>query len=98
PQGSSLFPYTTLFRSAAALKAEEEAEKQKQAAKVCKHIVYQNIGTDGEWTTFRFMVLTTDQRDAEGIPEAELLIESVREMETDQDRKSTRLNSSHDQN
>src|SRR2546421_6652983 len=76
PPRSTLFPYTTLFRSS----ADYASRRRKNDA--------------GEDKRRRALILVTDGEDRASVYKQEQLFESLKEEE---DRKSTRLNSSHDQ-
>src|SRR3712207_8873084 len=77
PPRSTLFPYTTLFRSAGPF-AEEQAERADDDRLAGAGLAGQHVEALGEWKRQR-------------LDDREVLDSELRQ----QDRKSTRLNSSH---
>src|SRR2546430_13427218 len=79
PPRSTLFPYTTLFRSRPWAQAEDKVERCKLRVK----------GLEGD---------IRQTRDKAKIPELQASLKAAKEELPDlEDRKSTRLNSSHSQ-
>src|SRR2546430_11573573 len=87
PPRSTLFPYTTLFRSGAATLSED------MTADPC--VIACRPGTDVRRATRAYFSLT--QLNYSTPNKAHRLAQPLREVDAMLDRKSTRLNSSHSQ-
>src|SRR2546429_4489184 len=88
PPRSTLFPYTTLFRSTRRIeKAQEAVEAQNFEAR--KHL----LEYDDVMNKQREAVYGLRRQLLEGVDQKELILEDY--VSGIQDRKSTRLNSSH---
>src|SRR3712207_9595974 len=91
PPRSTLFPYTTLFRSQRAVRGDDEEEKAQQAdevevVQVLRLVEQEDVGEAEEEERGGGSVAEA-QEDARG--------ERAQRVEVPVDRKSTRLNSSH---
>src|SRR3712207_8087916 len=84
PPRSTLFPYTTLFRSVEALPAYEEEAR----ARIDASTTVDELGEVERTTVGRSSLLSDLQRKLGSLPADE-------RKSAGQDRKSTRLNSSH---
>src|SRR2546422_7888903 len=83
PPRSTLFPYTTLFRSLAGYRQLDPAFEEAAAS----------LGA-GRWATFRRVTLPL-LRPALAAGASLAFVTALGDFETSLDRKSTRLNSSH---
>src|SRR5256885_13095965 len=84
PPRSTLFPYTTLFRSQHAGRDQRDADEQREHRRAEHGIVDDQAGADD-------VSEAREQPQRECAPRADL--EGVNDLR--EDRKSTRLNSSH---
>src|SRR5206468_12602487 len=91
PPRSTLFPYTTLFRSVSKKFGRESLDGPKANTTVDSHPpqVFIATPTPGEWTN-KDVLRWIAQDAASGVASVIVTLDG-------RDRKSTRLNSSHDQ-
>src|SRR5690606_41644183 len=88
---ASLFPYTTLFRSGSRLRRVSEYF----IAEVNKVYEYHGIEFEAGWFPLFFLLSTREELSIKAISATLSVSHSASSQLVSQDRKSTRLNSSH---